>query len=34
MTKEKRFVVVGHDVTTKILPDTKLKILLSANFDT
>jgi cytidylate kinase len=34
ITKEKGFVVVGRDVTTNILPDAEIKILLSANLET
>ncbi|CAG8741275.1 22218_t:CDS:2 [Dentiscutata erythropus] len=34
LTKEKRFVVVGRDITTNILPDAEFKILLSADFET
>ena len=34
ITKDKGFVVVGRDVTTNILPDAEVKIILSADFET
>ncbi|CAG8827299.1 17491_t:CDS:1, partial [Dentiscutata erythropus] len=34
ITRKKRFVVVGRDVTTNILPNADIKIVLTANLTT
>ncbi|RIB17501.1 P-loop containing nucleoside triphosphate hydrolase protein [Gigaspora rosea] len=34
ITKKKGFVVVGHDATTKILPDAKIKLVFNAEIET
>ncbi|CAG8653635.1 11262_t:CDS:2, partial [Dentiscutata erythropus] len=34
ITRKKRFVVVGRDITTNILPNANIKIVLTANFIT
>ncbi|CAG8591107.1 14383_t:CDS:1, partial [Dentiscutata erythropus] len=34
ITRKKRFVVVRHDITTNILPNTDIKIVLTANLIT
>ncbi|CAG8623815.1 18492_t:CDS:2 [Gigaspora rosea] len=34
ITKKKEFVIVGHDTTTKILPDAEIKLVLDAEIET
>ncbi|KAF0552293.1 hypothetical protein F8M41_022062 [Gigaspora margarita] len=34
ITKNRRYVVVEHDATTKILPSARVKLVLEANFET